>query len=86
MKGTVYLGHDGKQLLVSNIDAIGGVATGTGTAAGDTLTYTEDGYMMWKTVKMRETMQKKSDKEVSHKFEVDMGKGLQAMGEDICKK
>jgi hypothetical protein len=86
MKGTVYLGHDGKQLLVSNIDAMGGLSTGTGTASGDTLTFTEDGYMMGMKIKMRETMQKKSDKEISHKFEVDMGKGYQPMGEDICKK
>jgi hypothetical protein len=86
MKGSVFLGHDGKQLLVSNIDAMGGVAMGVGTATGDTLTFVEDGYMMGMKVKMRETMQKKSDKEVTHKFEVDMGKGFQPMGEDVCKK
>jgi hypothetical protein len=86
MKGSVFLGHDGKQLLVNNIDAMGGVAMGVGTATGDTLTFVEDGYMMGMKVKMRETMQKKSDKEVTHKFEVDMGKGFQPMGEDVCKR
>jgi len=86
VKGTVYLGHDGKQLLVSNVDSMGGLTSGTGTASGDTLTFTEEGYMMGMKVKTRETMQKKSDKEISHKFDVDMGKGFQPMGEDLCKK
>jgi hypothetical protein len=86
MKGTVYLGHDGKQLLVGNVDSMGGLSSGTGMASGDTLTFMEDAFMMGMKVKMRETMQKKSAKEVSHKFEVDMGKGFQPMGEDVCKK
>ena len=33
----------------------------------------------------REVMEKK-DKGVMHKFELDMGKGFQPMGEDNCKK
>lgn len=86
MKGTVYLGADGKQLLTSNVDAMGGMASGTGTMSGDTMTFNSEGYMMGNKVKMRETMQKKSDKEVIHRFEADMGKGLQPMGEDVCKK
>jgi len=86
MKGTVYLGHDGGQLLVSNVDSMGGVAAGTGIAAGDTLTFMEEGHMMGMKMKTREIMQRKSDKEMSHKFEADMGKGFQAMGEDVCKK
>lgn len=86
MKGTVYLGHDGKQLLTSNIDSMGGVATGTGTAAGDTLTFITDGYMMGMKMKTREIIQKKSDKEISHRFDVDMGKGFQPMGQDVCKR
>lgn len=86
MKGTVYLGHDGKQLLTSNVDSMGGVGTGTGTAAGDTLTFITDSYMMGMKMKTRETIQKKSDKEISHRFEVDMGKGFQPMGEDVCKR
>jgi len=86
MKGTVYLGHDGKQLLTSNVDSMGGVGTGTGTAAGDTMTFITDSYMMGMKMKTRETIQKKSDKEFSHRFEVDMGKGFQPMGEDVCKR
>jgi hypothetical protein len=85
MKGIIFLGHDGKQLLVSNVDAMGGMSSGTGMVSGDTLTFVEDGHMMGTKVKMRETMQSKG-KEISHKFEVDTGKGFQQLGEDVCKK
>ena len=50
------------------------------------ITFNDDGHMMGQKVKVRETMQKKGDKEVVHKFEVDMGKGFQPVGEDDCKK
>ena len=50
------------------------------------MTFTSDGRMMGQKIKIRETVQKKSDKEIVHKFEVDMGKGFQPMGEDVCKK
>ena len=85
-QGTVYLGQDGKQLLTANVDGMGGMSSGTGVLTGDTITFSEEGYMMGQKVKVRETLQKKSDKEVVHKFEVDMGKGFQPMGEDACKK
>ena len=86
MKGTVYLGHDGKQLTISSVDGMGGFGAGTGTAAGGTLTFIADCYMMGMKMKTRETIEKKSDKEVLHRFEVDMGKGFQPMGEDVCKR
>jgi hypothetical protein len=86
MKGTVYLGHDGKQVLTANVDAMGGMASGTGVVSGNTITLNDEGFMMGNKVKMRETIEKKSDKDVIHKFEADMGKGFQPMGEDICKK
>jgi len=37
-------------------------------------------------MKTRETLTKKSDKELSYKTEMDMGKGLTVVGEDSCKK
>ena len=86
MKAIVYLGHDGKQLLTTNIDSMGGVGTGTGTVAGDTLTFNTDSYMMGMKMKTREIIQKKSDKEMSHQFEVDTSKGFKLMGEDVCKR
>ena len=42
--------------------------------------------MMGAKVKFRETITKKSDKEMFHKVEVDSGKGFMAAGEDTCKK
>ena len=41
---------------------------------------------MGQKMKTRETMTRKSPKEVEHKFEADMGKGFQVMGTDICTK
>ena len=74
------------QASIVGYDNMGSVSMGLGPIAGDSITFAEDGYMMGMKVKMRETMTKKSAKEISHKYEVDMGKGFQAMGEDICKK
>jgi hypothetical protein len=77
------------QASIVGYDNMGSVSMGLGPIAGDSITFSEDGYMMGMKVKMRETMSKKGEKgtkEVSHKYEVDMGKGFQAMGEDTCKK
>ena len=45
-----------------------------------------DGSMMSMKMKVRETMTMKDPKTVEHTFEVDMGKGWQAFGTDVCKK
>lgn len=80
------------QASIVGYDNMGSVSMGLGPIAGDSVTFAEEGYMMGMKVKMRETMSKKivkegaSPKEISHKYEVDMGKGFQAMGEDTCKK
>lgn len=86
MKGTIYLGHDGKQLLIGSVDGMGGFASGTGMESGDTLTFLSDMNMMGMKMKTRETIEKKSAKEVVHRFEADMGKGFQPMGEDVCTR
>jgi hypothetical protein len=87
MKGTFYMGVDPgtKQAMLVGIDGMGGTSSGTGPL-GETLIFNGSGVMMGQKVTTRETMTKKSDKEVYHKLEVDMGKGLQNMGEDTCKK
>lgn len=74
------------QAAIVGYDNTGSVSMGLGPIAGDSITFAEDGYMMGMKVKMRETMTKKGPKEASHKYEVDMGKGFQAVGEDTCKK
>jgi hypothetical protein len=88
MKANFFLGYDpgSKQMILSGLDSMGGGSFETGPLQGDSFTAVGEGYMMGMKSKVRETMTKKSDKEVFHKFEVDMGKGFQSIGEDTCKK
>jgi hypothetical protein len=88
MKANFFLGFDpgSKQMIMSGLDSMGGGSFESGPLQGDSFTAVGEGYMMGMKSKVRETMTKKSDKEVFHKFEVDMGKGFQSMGEDTCKK
>jgi hypothetical protein len=88
LSGVMQLGFDpgSNQLTVVGYDSMGGSNFGAGTISGDTAVLTEEGYAMGMKVKMRETMIKKGPKEVYHKYEGDMGKGFQLMGEDNCKK
>ena len=88
LSGVMQLGFDpgSNQLTVVGYDSMGGSNFGAGTISGDTAVLTEEGYAMGMKVKMRETMTKKGPKEVYHKYEGDMGKGFQLMGEDTCKK
>jgi len=86
MKGTFTLGSpDGKTLVSTNMDSMGGTAWSSGPLGADGGTTTGEGIMMGNKVKIRETTTKK-DKEVTHKAEVDMGKGFMVMFEDVCKK
>ena len=50
------------------------------------LTFTGEQTGMGMKMKVKETMTKKDAKTVEHTFEVDMGKGFQQMGVDLCKK
>ncbi|MBC8132997.1 MAG: hypothetical protein H7X95_08460 [Deltaproteobacteria bacterium] len=88
MSGIFQISHDagGNQAVIVGYDSMGSSFLGTGVISGDSVTFTEEGYMMGAKTKIRETMVKKSPKEVFHTYEVDMGKGFQPMGEDSCKK
>ena len=87
MKGAFALGSpDGKTLVSNNVDSMGNTSYTTGPLGADGGTLTGEGYMMGAKVKFRETITKKSDKEMFHKVEVDSGKGFMAAGEDTCKK
>jgi hypothetical protein len=88
MSGVMQISHDSGsgQAIIAGYDSMGSAFLGTGVIAGDSATFVEDGYMMGMKSKVRETMTKKGAKELSHKYEVDMGKGFQPMGEDACKK
>jgi len=88
LSGVMQLGYDpgSGQMTVVSYDSMGSATMGAGPITGDTAVITEEGYAMGMKVKMRETMTKKGPKEVYHKYEGDMGKGFQLMGEDFCKK
>jgi len=47
--------------------------------------YVGDGHAMGRTLKVRDTLTKKGN-ELEHTFEMDLGKGFQLMGTDVCKK
>ncbi|HEX3694999.1 MAG TPA: APA family fibronectin-binding glycoprotein [Polyangia bacterium] len=86
-KGYFFVGFDPgtKQALITGIDNMGGLASGSGPITGNSATFVEEGFMGGQKVKTREVMETK-DKGAFHKFEVDFGKGYQPMGEDSCKK
>jgi pyruvate/2-oxoglutarate dehydrogenase complex dihydrolipoamide acyltransferase (E2) component len=89
MNGTFLFGYDPglKAPVTINYDDMGGYATGTAAGAtADKLQFTGEGHMAGMKMKTRETMTKKSDKEIEHVYEMDMGKGFQPMGTDVCKK
>jgi Protein of unknown function (DUF1579) len=88
MSGVFQLGFDAglNQATLVGYDSMGSAMLGVGPISADTVTINEEGYMMGMKAKVRETMTKKSPKEVYHKYEADMGHGLQVMGEDTCKK
>jgi hypothetical protein len=76
-----------KTALFMGADSMGGNVNAAGTGATpESVSFVGDGFMMGQKVKFRETMTRKSDKEVAHKSEVDMGKGFQLAFEDLCKK
>jgi hypothetical protein len=86
MKGTFTLGSpDGKTLVSTNMDSMGGSTWATGALGPTGGTATGEGFMMGNKVKVRETTEK-TDKAITHKAEVDMGKGFMVMYEDACKK
>jgi hypothetical protein len=88
-RGTFMLGYDAgsKTALNLSYDNTGGASLATApNAGGDSVTFLGESYMSGMKARTRETMTKKSPKEVEHKFEVDMGKGFQVMGTDECKK
>jgi hypothetical protein len=86
-KGYFFVGYDStaKKALITSVDGMGGLATGSGSINGLSATFDEDGTMGGMKIKSREVMELK-DKTAVHKFEVDMGQGLQPMGEVVCKK
>jgi hypothetical protein len=89
LAATFMLGYDAglKQAVSVSTDSMGGYSVehdSAGTA--EKVSFVGDGSLMGMKVKVRETMAHKDPKTVEHTFEVDMGKGFQPMGVDVCKK
>ena len=88
MSGVFQIGHDTgtNMATIVGYDSMGSSFMGIGAMAGESVTFTEDGFMMGAKTKIRETMTKKGPKDVVHLYEMDSGRGFQPMGEDTCKK
>lgn len=87
MSGVFQVGYDpgSNQATIVGYDSMGTALAGVGPISGESATFVEEGYMMGTKVKVRETMTKRSPKDIFHTYEVDMGKGFQPMGDDTCK-
>ena len=89
LDATILLGYDGatKAAVSVSYDNLGSfwVEHAPGATA-DKIAFVGDGGMMDMKAKVRETMTRKDPKTVEHTFEVDMGKGFQPFGTDVCKK
>jgi hypothetical protein len=86
---TFNLGYDtaAKEPVNVSVDTMGGYSVEHGPGATpDSVSFTGDQIGMGMKMKVRETMTKKDAKTVEHTFAVDMGKGFQQMGIDVCKK
>jgi hypothetical protein len=88
MSGVFQVGYESstKQATFLSYDSMGSAMMGVGPLSGDSVTFTEEGYMMGIKAKVRETMAKKGPKEIEHNVEINQGKGFQLMAEDTCKK
>lgn len=89
MAATFLLGYDAgaKEAVNVSYDNWGGYSVEMGPdATADKIAFAGDGRSMGMKTKVRETMTRKDPKTVEHTFEIDMGKGFQPIGTDVCKK
>lgn len=88
MNGVFFIGYEigTKQAITVGVDNMGTASLGMGPLTASAVSWTGEGYMMGQKVKMRETITKVAPKQVTHTFEVDLGKGFVKMGDDVCKK
>jgi hypothetical protein len=83
------LGYDTatKEPVSITTDSMGGYSVEMGPGSTpENITLTGEQSGMGMKMKVKETMTKKDAKTVEHTFAVDMGKGFQQMGVDLCKK
>lgn len=87
-RGVFLMGWDpvGKQVLVTTYNNAGNATFGVGAITNELMVVTGEGHMMGKKTKYQETLTRNADGSIVQKFEADLGKGLQPMGENSCKK
>ena len=90
VKVNIFWSYDSaqKKWVAAMVDNFGAWMTGTSAGwQGDKMEWAEEGMMtgMGK-FQARESFVKKSDKEFTQRFEMNMGKGWMPMGENLCKK
>ena len=89
LAATIMLGYDAaaKAAVSVSYDSLGSfwVEHAPGATA-DKITFVGDGQMNGMKAKVRETMTVKDPKTVEHTFDIDMGRGFQGLGTDVCKK
>ena len=89
LAATFLLGYDAgaKEAVNVNYDNWGGYSVEMGPGAtADKIAFAGEGHNMGMKTKVRETMTRTDPKTVEHTFEIDMGKGFQPIGTDVCKK
>lgn len=89
MKMRMLWSHDAvsKKLMEVGFDNMGGNFHGTSDGMkGNVIVWNDEGTMMGKPAKMRSTITRKSDKEITVVGEMESGGKWTKMGEDVCKK
>jgi len=89
VKGMIHLGYEptGKQYVMVWVDNFGSWATEMSPGwQGDTMVWTGDQMVMGEKAASRDTFVKKSDTEVTHKFELNMKGQWSPIVDETCKK
>lgn len=83
-----YLGYDNASKQITNVavDSVGGFQSGMGPLNEGSASWTATVNVMGGKHTLRETLTKVGPKELTHKAEIDMGKGFQVTAVDTCKK
>lgn len=86
--GVFQIGYaaSAKQATFLSYDSVGSSMMGTGTLAGDTVTFLEEGFLKGARVKVRETLALRGPRKMQHKVEIGQGKAYQTIAEDSCTK
>jgi hypothetical protein len=75
-----------QQATFLSYDSVGSAMMGVGTLAGDSVTFTEEGFLKGAKVKVRETLAARGPRKIYHKVEIEQGNGYRTMAEDTCAK